>query len=78
MFNHILFDLDSTIYNYDISNCISYDKLIDELGHEFKINKEQLVKTYKREKKNIKIVVMEPLQVIINIYKLKKYLIHLI
>lgn len=51
MFNHILFDLDSTIYNYDISNCISYDKLIDELGHEFKINKEQLVKTYKREKK---------------------------
>ena len=51
MFNYILFDFDNTIYDYDISNCIAFDKLIKELDSEFKIDNEQLVKTYSREKR---------------------------
>ena len=51
MFNYILFDFDNTLYDYDISNCIAFDKLIKELDSEFKIDNEQLVKTYSREKR---------------------------
>ena len=50
MFNHILFDFDNTLYNYDKSNQKAFDKLINELYCEFKINKEKLVETYNREK----------------------------
>ena len=51
MFNYILFDLDNTIYNYDTAHQKAINFVFDKIHDDFKINKMELEKSFKNEKK---------------------------
>ena len=51
MFNYILFDLDNTIYNYDNAHQKAINFVFDKIHDDFKINKIELERCFKNEKK---------------------------
>jgi len=51
MFNYILFDLDNTIYDYNKAHQKAISCVFDNMNNDFNINKEELEKSFKNEKK---------------------------